>query len=130
MCTRRKTNGARPPTKEEIRMTQEERRCNRLFKIAMRGIASFYGNTDAALHLLKEFIAMSPSKYAARDAIIMRSRLELVTFRIRKSKGLPLREQRVEMLERALFPRSGNVKGKTPGTYKMDKMYHGSGQKH
>lgn len=129
MCTRRKTNGARPPTKEDVRMDKEERQHDRMCEVAMQGIASFYRNSDAALHLLREFIAMSPSKYAARDAIIMRSRLELVTFRIRKSKGLPLREQRVEMLERALFPRLGSIKGKTPASYKVDWAYHGAGNK-
>ncbi len=129
MRTRIKSKGTRPPTKEEKWMTEEERRCNRLFKIAMCGIASFYYDSRAALKLLRRFVALSPSKVAARDAIILRSKLELTTFEIRKKKGLPLREQRIETLERAFFgPPAIIARKKTVGSAKMDRQYYGRGR--
>ncbi|MCR4280894.1 MAG: hypothetical protein NUV88_01010 [Candidatus Kaiserbacteria bacterium] len=110
-------------------MAKEEQRCERLFEIAMHGIASFYRDRDAALALLNEFVEKSASKIAAWAPIMQRSRRELTMFDDRKDSGLPLREQDLKVLSRALFPQSGSNRGRTPASYKVDRAYHGTGNK-
>ena len=129
MPKKRRSTGVKRLSKAELKAELEEQMRHRyaMFQAARHGVASFYRNPEAAVHLIDEYIVKSMNQAMARDSIVEQLGHEIKSYRARMLRGLPLRHQRLSLLEQVLFPRATPEKGKVPEGYYMDRRYHGSG---